>query len=166
MRSLLGHLHRKIWRTGFLCLAVCSWGLAQGPATLAVEGIDGKIVTLSIQDLAALPPQSFEAQENGKTSRFEGVRLADVLAKVSRPQGHLTAAGYYLLAEARDGYRAVFAWSELNPDIMDKPVYVATNRDGAALNEKSGPFQLVAPGEKRTGRWVKQLAALRLREAR
>jgi hypothetical protein len=153
-------------RDGFLCLAICVTAFAQNPATLTVEGIDGKTMTLTARDLAALPPQSFEAQENGKTSRFEGVRLADVLAKVSRPQGHLTAAGYFLLVEARDGYRAVFAWSELNLDIMDKPLYLATKRDGVALDERSGPFQLVAPGEKRTGRWVKQLAALRLREAR
>jgi hypothetical protein len=153
-------------RVGFLCLAIGGTSFAQNAATLTVEGIDEKIVTLTSRDLTALPTQSFEAQENGITFRFEGVRLADVLAKVSRPQGHLTAAGYYLVAEARDGYRAVFAWSELNPDIMDKAIYLATKRDGAALNEKTGPFQLVAPGEKRTGRWVRQLAALRLREAR
>jgi hypothetical protein len=156
----------SLLRSGFLCLAICGPTLAQNPATLTAEGIDGKIATLTVRDLAALSPQSFEAQENGKVSRFEGVRLADVLAKVSLPQGHLTAAGYYLVAEARDGYRAVFAWSELNPDIMDKAIYLATKRDGAALDEKTGPFLLVAPGEKRTGRWVRQLTALRLREAR
>jgi hypothetical protein len=155
-----------LMRSGFFCLAMSCLAFAQNPAMLTVEGIDGKVMTLTARDLAALPPQSFEAPENGKATRFEGVRLLDVLAKVSRPQGHLTAAGYYLLAEARDGYRAVFAWSELNPDIMDKALYLATKRDGAELDEKTGPFLLVAPGEKRTGRWVRQLAALRLREAR
>jgi hypothetical protein len=156
-------------RSGFLCLAICCTALAQTQATLTVQGIDGTIVTLTARDLSALPQQSVETQENGKTVRFEGVRLADVLAKVSLPQGgkfHLTAAGYYLIAEALDGYRAVFAWAELNPDIMDKALYLATKRDGAALNAQAGPFQLVAPGEKRTGRWVRQVTALRVREAR
>jgi len=48
---------------------------------------------------------------------------------------------------------------------MDKSVYVATKRDGKPLSEKDGPFQLVAPGEKRDGRWVRQVMALTIQLA-
>ena len=49
---------------------------------------------------------------------------------------------------------------------MDKAVYVVTKRDGRSLSEKDGPFRLVwTPGEKRNARWVRQLTALKLRQA-
>lgn len=48
---------------------------------------------------------------------------------------------------------------------MDKAVYVVAKRDGKPLTDKDGPFQLVAPGEKRGARWVRQVAALRIRQA-
>jgi hypothetical protein len=57
--------------------------------------------------------------------------LTDVLAKVDLPTGeksHSTTASYYLLVEARDGYRAVFAWAEVDATFMDKAVYVVTRR--------------------------------------
>jgi hypothetical protein len=70
-----------------------------------------------------------------------------------------------MLVEAKDGYRATFAWAELDSTFMDKAVYVVTNRDGKLLSEKDGPFQLVVPGEKRSARWVRQVPALRIRQA-
>jgi hypothetical protein len=48
---------------------------------------------------------------------------------------------------------------------MDKPVYLARQRDGAPLAAKDGPLQLMVPGEKRGGRWVRQVTALRLRRS-
>ncbi|HEY1218858.1 MAG TPA: molybdopterin-dependent oxidoreductase [Bryobacteraceae bacterium] len=96
---------------------------------------------------------------------FQGVLLTDLLAKVTTPTGdehRHTAASYYLVAEGRDGYRAVFAWAELDPSFTDKAVYVVTARDGKPLPESDGPFQLVVPGERRNARWVRQLSALRV----
>ena len=78
---------------------------------------------------------------------------------------HDTVASYYLVVEAKDGYRAVFAWAELDSTFMDKSAYVVTKRDGKPLSHKDGPFQLVVPGEKRSARWVRQLTALKIRQA-
>jgi len=142
--------------------------LCQVPATLAVQGIGGKSVTLSVSELSNLPHQTVKATDHGTPASFEGVLLTDVLAKVDLPTGekfHSTAASYYLLVEAKDGYRAVFAWAELDSTFMDKAVYVVTMRDGKPLSDKDGPFQLVVPGEKRSARWVRQVTALRIRQA-
>ena len=154
-----------------LIAAVCilSWpALCQAPATLLVEGVGGATATLSVSDLAKMPRQTVKVTDHGTPAAFEGVRLADVLAKVALPVGekyHTTAASYYLLVEARDGYRAVFAWAELDPSFLDKSIYVVTERDGKPLPDKEGPFQLVAPGEKRAARWVRQVTGLKIRQA-
>jgi len=147
----------------FVSIAVC-----QAPATLTVQGIGGTSATLSIPDLSKLPQQTVKVTDHGTPATFEGVLLTDVLAKVDLPLGekfHSTGASYYLTVEAKDGYRAVFAWAELDSTFMDKPVYVVTKRDGKPLSEKDGPFELVVPGEKRSARWVRQLAAVKMRQA-
>ena len=70
-----------------------------------------------------------------------------------------------MVVEAKDDYRAVFAWAELDSSFMDKAVYVVTKRDGKPLSDKDGPFQLVVPGEKRAARWVRQVTALSIRQS-
>ena len=153
--------------TGVFGLLV-SVALCQVPATLVIQGIGGTSAVLSVSDLSKLPQQTVKVVDHGTPATFEGVLLTDVLAKVDLPLGekfHGTGASYYMVVEARDGYRAVFAWAELDSGFMDKSVYVATKRDGKPLSEKDGPFQLVAPGEKRAARWVRQVTALKIRQA-
>jgi hypothetical protein len=145
-----------------------SAALCQVPATLVVNGVGGSSATISVADLAKLPQQTVKVADHGTPATFEGVLLSDVLAKVAVPAGekfHSTAASYYLLVEAKDGYRATFAWAELDSTFMDKSVYVVTMRDGKPLSEKEGPFRLVAPGDKRAARWVRQVTALSIRQA-
>lgn len=139
-----------------------------GPATITVTGIGGKAIEIDAGDLGSLPQHTVKAADHGTPATFEGVLLKDVLAKVELPIGdrfHKTAASYYLVVEAADGYRAVFAWAELDPTIMDKPLYLVTHRDGKPLSSSDGPFQLVAPGEKRNARWVRQVTALTIHQA-
>jgi hypothetical protein len=138
------------------------------PATVTVSGINGTTVNLTVGDLSKLPQQTVKATDHGTAATFEGVLLRDVLSKVDLPIGekfHSTGASYYLVVEAKDGYRAIFAWAELDSGFMDKAVYFVTKRDGKALADKDGPFQLVVPGEKRNGRWVRQVTALRVKQA-
>jgi len=138
------------------------------PATITVMGINGTTATLSLSDLSKLPQQTVKAMDHGTPATFDGVLLTDVLAKVDLPMGekfHNTGASYYVVVEAQDGYRAVFAWAELDSTFIDKSVYVVTSRDGKPISGNDGPFQLVVPGEKRAARWVRQVTALRIRQA-
>jgi hypothetical protein len=145
-----------------------SAALCQVPAALVVQGVGGTNATLSDADLSNLPQHTVKVTDHGTPATFQGVLVTDVLAKVTLPSGekfHSTAASYYLLVEAKDGYRATFAWAELDSSFMDKSVYLVTKRDGKPLSESEGPFRLVAPGEKRAARWVRQVTALRIRQA-
>ena len=137
-----------------------------GPATIMVTGIGGKSVTLSVSELSNLPHQTVKAMDHGTPATFEGVRTC-LPRSICRWARSSTArrASYYLVVEAKDGYRAVFAWAELDSTFMDKAVYVVTKRDGKPLSGKDGPFELVVPGEKRAARWVRQVTTLRIRQA-
>jgi len=136
--------------------------------TITVTGIGGKGITLAAWDLSKLPQQTVKTTDHGAPATFEGVLLTDVLAKVDLPAGerfHKTGASYYLVVEGKDGYRAVFAWAEIDSTFMDKSVYVVTKRDGKPLADTDGPFELVAPGEKRAARWVRQVTAMTIKQA-
>jgi len=94
------------------------------------------------------------------------VLLADVLSKVDAPVGEQfrsTAASHYVVAEAKDGYRAVFAWAELDRSFTDRRIYLVTQRDGKPLSDRDGPFMTVAPDDKRASRWVRNVTALTIR---
>ena len=146
----------------FLPVALC-----QNPARIFVAGLetDKSDFAPSNSELALFQQRTIKAIEHKTPVTFQGVLLTDVLAKVATPTGekfHSTAASYYLVAEGRDGYRAVFAWTELDPSFTGKSVYVVTRRNGKPLSDNDGPFELVVPGEKGNARWVRQLTALRI----
>ncbi|HEY1203275.1 MAG: molybdopterin-dependent oxidoreductase [Bryobacteraceae bacterium] len=156
-----------IRNVALLLCVLLNIGLCQNPPRICIEGITerGPGWAPSASELALLPQRTITATDHGTQVTFQGVLLTDVLGKVATPTGekyHKTAASYYVAAEGRDGYRALFAWAELDPSFIDKAVYVVTKRDGKPLSEEDGPFQLVVPGEKRNARWVRQLNLLRI----
>lgn len=138
------------------------------PPSLLVDGGNGKTVTLTAADLAGLPQHKIDATDHGTAASFDGVLLSDILAKVDMPSGEKMRGklmSLYLLVEAADGYRVVFALPELDAAFTDRKVYLATRRDGKALSDKEGPFRIVVPDDKRPARWVRQVTALKIRQA-
>jgi hypothetical protein len=149
------------------CAALVSVAVCQ-PPSLIVDGGNGNTIILTAADLSKLPQHTIETGEHGTPATFEGVLLSDVLAKVDAPSGEKLrgkAMALYLLVEAADGYRAVFALQEFDAGFTDRKIYLATKRDGKPLTEKEGPFRMVYPDEKRPARWVRQVTALRIRQA-
>jgi hypothetical protein len=140
----------------------------QSRVLLTVHGIGGTSAVLLNDDLSLLPQHTIKSRDQGTPVSFNCVLLSDVLAKVTVPAGDAflnTASSYYMLAEALDGNRAVFAWAELDPTFMDKSIYVVTRRDGKPLSEKDGPIQLLVPSDKRNARQIRQVTALKIRQA-
>jgi hypothetical protein len=58
----------------------------------------------------------------------------------------------------------VYSVGEVTPDVHDATILVADAMDGKAL-AGTGPVQLVATGEKRPARWVRNLVAIRVKTA-
>jgi hypothetical protein len=120
---------------------------------------------LTVADLKAMPRKTLTIvnPHDKKTEKYEGVAVEEILRKAGVPQGEALrgpAMTTYVLAEAADGYRAVFSLAELDAGIVESDVIVADTMDGAPLGDKLGPFRLVAPHEKRPARWVRMLKSL------
>ena len=144
-------------------------GGATAKPSLAVRGDVAQPLKLEPADLASMPRRSVKARDHdGRESVFEGVLVADILKKAGVKQGkelrgELLAG--YLLVEAADGYRVVFALPELDEVFTDRIVLLADRKDGKPLSDREGPFRIVVPDEKRPARWVRQVTALSIRRS-
>ena len=67
-----------------------------------------------------------------------------------------------LLIEAADGYKVVFALAEFDPAFAAREIILADKRDGKPLAGKEGPFRIVAPGDKRQARWIRQVTGMKI----
>jgi len=117
--------------------------------------------------LAALPHQTVTVfNEHAKASQtYSGVLLIDLLKPLGvaeKPNGK--DLRLYVVAEGSDGYQVVYSVGEVTPDLHDGTVLVADAMDGKGLGD-NGPLQLVATGEKRPARWVRNLVAIRVKTA-
>ncbi len=134
------------------------------PSTSLTVSFGAKTETLSAEQLAALPHVSVTVV-NGHTKKSEnysGVLLSTLLGRVGAPMSpHGKEFLYYVLAEGTDGYRVVYSLAEVSPDVHDGTVIVADAQDGKPLTE-NGAFQMVANGEKRPARWVRNLKAVKV----
>ena len=60
-----------------------------------------------------------------------------------------------------DGYLAVFGLVDVDPRFERPPLLVTwSTAEGAPLPDRVGPLQLVATGDRRPSRWVRQLTSL------
>ena len=141
----------------------------QSKIELAVGGAVEKPLKLSAAEITKLPRTTVRARDHGgNESTFEGVALFEFLKLAGVPLGEKLkgkAVSNYLVVDASDGYRAVFAIPELDPAFTDLVVLLADKRDGKPLSEAEGPLRIVVPHEKRQARWVRQVTSLTILRA-
>lgn len=121
----------------------------------------------TVAALAALPHKTLTLfNEHAKVNQtFSGVELIELLKPLGVPEKpHGKEFRLYLVAEGSDGYQVVYSVGEVTPDVHDATVLVADSLDGKPI-AASGPLQLVATGEKRPARWVRNLVAIRVSTA-
>ena len=139
------------------------------PVLLTVSGEVSQPLKLTADDLAKFPHRTVNARDhNSKDTTFEGVEVGEILKLAGVKSGEALRGkelALFLVAEAADGYRAVFALAELDHAFSDQVIIVADRRDGKPLPEKEGPLRLVVPDEKREARWVRQVTSLTIRRA-
>ena len=148
--------------------------LAQQPAptpqnnSSAVLRVGGSVATplsLSANDLKTLPRMTLKVlnHHENKEETYEGVAVQELLRRAGVPQNEKlrgSAMATYVLAEAADGYSVLYSLAELDSDFQDSEVIVADTMNGSPLEEKQGPFKMVAPHDKRPARWIRMLKSL------
>lgn len=154
----------RSFTTALLLLGALGTSLS-AQAQLRLTRPDGQAVTLSAEQLAALPRETVRAEAHGQTLTVQATPLAAVLRAggIAPPEKvHGAALRQVLLATAADGYAVSFAWGELDPALGGRQVYLVQNGAGAELKDGEGPLRLVVPADARPARWVRQLQGLTL----
>jgi DMSO/TMAO reductase YedYZ molybdopterin-dependent catalytic subunit len=136
------------------------------PGRLVITGTVEKPLNLQISDLEKMAHVSLEVKDHdGHLTTYEGVPLADLLKAAGAPIGEKLRGpnmASYVLAEAKDGYRVVFALAEMDPAFTDSQVLVAYSANGKPLPDGQGPIRIVAPQEKRPARWIRMLQRIQV----
>lgn len=125
-------------------------------------------VKLDEASIARLPQITAQGEAHGRKLSCEGVALHELLrASGAMPAEPLRGAqlARVVLIRARDGYRAAFSLAELDPTLGNRQVVLTRRCDGAALPADDGPWRLIAPGEARPARWVRQVESIRVVDA-
>jgi hypothetical protein len=169
------HLLRTVLAVPTLALMLCGGIIeaaaqqmehsAPSPSThLTIKTYEGKTLTLSPEELAALPHKSvsvFNAHSKANET-YSGVPLADLLSKVGVPLGESVRGKVFLtgvVASGVDGYGVLYSLAEVDPSIHTGDVIVADTVDGKKL-DKDGAFKMVSSEERRPARWVRNLASI------
>ena len=136
-------------------------------ALLVVGGSLARPLNLTGADLKKLPRQTARSTDkNGQEIVFQGVLIRDVLKEAGIKFGDKQSRGdlllSYLVIEAADGYKVLFALSDFEADLTDKLLLLADTADDKPIDVKDGPLRLIIPDEKKHARWVRQVVSLKV----
>jgi hypothetical protein len=137
------------------------------PAGPLQINFDGKSATWTAASLASLPHVSVTVHnEHTKADEtYSGVPVIALLTPLGvtdKPRGKQLRL--YVVASGSDGYAVVYSIGEVTPDVHDATVIVADTEDGKPI-AADGPLKLVATGEKRPARWVRNLVSIDVKTA-
>lgn len=143
---------------------VLVWGLSlargQQSAQLEIGGDVPNALRLTAEDLLAMPRTTVTTAEGGRSTRYEGVWVHEILRRAGVPQGEAMrgkALSSYVLCTAQDGYQVLYSLAELDPEFQDPSVLLADRADGKPLPPAWGNFRIVAPKDKRGARSIRML---------
>jgi DMSO/TMAO reductase YedYZ molybdopterin-dependent catalytic subunit len=149
---------------------------AAGVDSSDVLEVTGKVVqprSFSHADLAGLPaltlPVTYGSGQGIESATFSGPTLLEVIQAAGGPTLDPNRKNdrlrLYVVATGSDGYQAVIAWGEIDPDFGGQPILVAYAENGQDLPAEQGMARLVVPGDKRGGRHVNHLIRLDVQTA-
>jgi molybdate transport system substrate-binding protein len=147
--------------------------LPEGNNSFTVDGQILNPMTLTAEDLQAgyssqtLDVTFLNGTETIATS-FTGVPLWQI---ISAAQPNLNAdvpndrISMFIVVTGSDGYQAVIAWGEIDPEFGNQPVLLAYAENGAPIADEQGTIRLVVPSDARAGRYVQGVVNISLRDA-
>ena len=103
---------------------------------------------------------------DAKEHQYSGVLLSDIIEKAGVPLGIASKGktiASYIVIMAKDNYQCVYALAELDDLFSRNMVILADKVDGKPLSAENGPFQVIAPADKKHGRWIRQVVSMDLK---
>jgi hypothetical protein len=153
-------------RIALLVLAfVAAFATRATAQSLTVTNADGHATTISAALVAGAIHVSVSADDHGTPANFEGVPLSAVLAMAGIQLGDSLRGprmAEVLLVSASDNYAVAFALAEVDPAFAAREIILADKRDGKPLDAREGPFRVIAPGDKRPARWIRQVTEMKV----
>ena len=130
-----------------------------GGVTVITPG--GAPSELSLAELRALPSGTTTLNaEHGTPPQVTGPSLWTVLQQAGAPDPDFHKRVHQeVIVTGQDGYSVSFAMGEIDPEFENKPVLLALQQDGTALDVP----RLAVPGDKRAGRSVRDVASITVR---
>lgn len=147
--------------------------LPEGNTAVTVDGQVLNPISLTVDDLSSRFSSrslevSYRSGSETVSTSFTGVPLWQILS-VAQPNLNADVrndrVSTFIVVTASDGYQAVIAWGEIDPEFGDQPVLLAYQENGAPIDDPQGPFRLVVPGDARDGRNVSGVVNISLRDA-
>lgn len=143
-----------------------------GVATLSLEGALIRSGAITLAELEALGPITADWTDKKGAHRVKGVRLDKLLLargfsegvtgpKADPKQKH-SGLRSAIVATARDGFKAVFAISELLETLGATQALIVWEVDGKPLPETTGPFRIVVTTDKQPSRSLHQVERFEL----
>jgi hypothetical protein len=131
--------------------------------TVEVIDAEGHSTAITAEQIAKLPHSVVEVMDHDAPAKFEGIPVSTLLSSVGvllgdKLRGSRLTEG--LLIEASDGYKVLFALAEVDPAFATREIILADKRDGKSLDVKEGPLRIVAPGDKRPARWIREVTKM------
>ena len=134
--------------------------------SLTVTNSDGHATTISAAQIGKADHRvAVDVDEHGAAAKFEGVPLATVLELAGVQLGDSMRGAWMaevLLVSASDGYKVTFALAEVDPAFAVREIILADRKDGKPLDTREGPFRIIALGDKRPARWIRQVTELKI----
>ncbi len=106
--------------------------------------------------------------KDGNAHTYTGAAFSEILEKAGATMGkqlrgkNLTK---YLVVEALDGYKVLFALTELDSSFTSRQIILTAQMDGKPLPKADGPFRIIVQDEKLPARCAKQVKSLTVKFA-
>jgi len=132
-----------------------------------ITNADNKTTTFTLTDLQSFPQTTLNvAGEDGVMHNYTGVDLYALLSKAGVAFGkevRKQTLNSYMLIKAADSYSVIYALAEIDSFFSSKRMLLAVSKDDKPLPENFGPLQIIATGEKRHARLIRQVTDVNIK---
>jgi hypothetical protein len=138
--------HKHDDTTNYQCHTLEVTGEVKHPLSLTIDSLKSmSVVTGTDADIVCE-----SGSKKSEIGSFKGVTIKSLIEKAELKQESHKERGFYFVAEAADGYKAIFSWGELFNSEAGEKILVLFEKDGKKIEPK-GDFAVLCLNDLKTG---------------